>query len=100
MSSSPTSSSSNEAQAASEAPFATLLDLECPVEMVLGYGSISVGACLELGLQSVIRLSTSAGEDLRVVVGGIPLLRGEVVLVEESAAVRITEIIPAPGMER
>lgn len=68
--------------------------------MVLGYGSISVGECLGLGLQSVIRLTASAGEDLRVVVGGIPLLRGEVVLVDESAAVRITEIIPAPGMER
>jgi flagellar motor switch protein FliN/FliY len=81
------------------APFAMLADLACPVDVVLGRGSISVGACLNLRLQSVIRLTASAGEDLHVVVGGVPVMRGEVVLVDQSAAVRITEFTPAPGME-
>jgi len=99
MSSSPTSSSSSPAPEKAEAPFAALADLVCPVDVVIGYGRLSVGACLNLHPQSVIRLAASAGEDLHVVVGGVPVMRGEVVLVDRSAAVRITEFAPAPGME-
>lgn len=97
MSSSPTSSSSSPA--APEAPFPALLDLECPIDMVLGSGRLTVGACLTLEPKQVIRLDAPAGTDLQVVMGGVPLMRGEVVLVGESAAIRITEIVPAPGVE-
>lgn len=99
MSSSQTLSSSSDAPAASQSPIPALPDLECPVDMVLGSGTLSVGACLKLEPQRVIRLNAPAGEDLHVVVGGVPLMRGEVVLVEERAAIRITEIVPAPGLE-
>jgi flagellar motor switch/type III secretory pathway protein FliN len=99
MSSSPTSSSSSGPHEPAAAPFAALADLACPVEVVLGHGNISVGTCLTLRPQSVIRLTASAGEDLHVVVGGVPVMRGEVVLVDQSAAIRITEFTPAPGME-
>lgn len=99
MSSSPTSSSSNAPQEKADAPFAGLADLTCPVDVVLGHGAISVGTCLNLRPQSVIRLTASAGEDLHVVVGGVLVMRGEVVLVDQSAALRITEFTPAPGME-
>jgi flagellar motor switch protein FliN/FliY len=100
MSSSPTSSSSSEAQAPPvAASLGHLLDLECPVEIVLGRGSITIGACLNLEPLRVIRLDVPAGEELQIVVGNVPLMRGEVVIVEERAAIRITEIAPAPGME-
>lgn len=100
MSSSPTSSSSSAPPPPrAEAPFAALADLACPVEVVLGHGSLSVGACLDLRPRSIVRLNASAGEDLHVVVGGVPVMRGEVVLVDQSAALRITEFTPAPGME-
>jgi flagellar motor switch protein FliN/FliY len=99
MSSSPTSSSSSAPPPKADAPFAALADLTCPVDVVLGHGSLSVGACLNLRPRSVVRLNASAGEDLHVVVGGVPVMRGEVVLVDQSAALRVTEFTPAPGME-
>jgi len=101
MSSSPTSSSSSDAKATAAVapPFPRLLDLECPVEIVLGRGTITIGECLNLESLRVIRLDVPAGDELEVVVGDVPLMRGEVVIVEERAAIRITEIARAPGME-
>lgn len=99
MSSSPTSSSSSVPQAQPETPFAALADVACPVDVVVGYGSLSVGACLNLRPDSVVRLNASAGADLHLVVADVPVMRGEVVLVDRSAAVRVTEFTPAPGME-
>lgn len=95
----PASASSSDPQAPVAACFSTLLDLECPVEIVLGHGTITVGACLNLEPRHVIRLGVPAGDELQVVVGGVPLMRGEVVIVEERAAIRITGIAAAPGTE-
>lgn len=105
MSSSPSSSSSSSAPAPAEdargaggRPFAGLLDVTCPVSVVLGTGVISVRACLALARNSVVRLRQSAGEDLQVFVGRVPIARGEVVIVEDSTAIRLTEMLPpAPG---
>lgn len=102
MSSSPSSSSSSELVPAvpSEGPapraFAGFLDVKCRVSVVLGTGSISVRDCLGLGRSSVIRLAQSAGEDLQLVVGGIEIARGEVVIIDDSTALRLTEIARAP----
>jgi flagellar motor switch/type III secretory pathway protein FliN len=106
MSSSPSSSSSSSAAAPPEdargatgaRPFAGLHDVMCPVSVILGTGVISVRACLALTRNSVVRLRQSAGEDLQVVVGRVPIARGEVVIVEDSTAIRLTEMLPpAPG---
>ena len=45
-------------------------------------------------MNSIVALRQSAGEDLSVVVNGVALARGEVVIVEDNASLRITEIIP------
>jgi len=105
MSSSPSSSSSSSAPPAAEEargaagsqPFARLRDVTCPVSVILGTGVISVRACLALARNSVIRLRQSAGEDLQVFVGGVPVARGEVVIVEDSTAIRLTEMLPPTG---
>jgi flagellar motor switch protein FliN/FliY len=106
MSSSPSSSSSSElvplaeAAAAHQAPhFAGFLDVRCRLSVVLGTGTISVRDCLGLTRSSVIRLEQSAGEDLQVAVSGIELARGEVVIIDDSTALRLTEISRAPGGE-
>ncbi len=100
MSSSQTSSSSSESQAPPLAarPFGTMHDVICPVDVVLGNGAITVGACLRLARQSVIRLSQSAGSDPTVVINNVTLARGQVVIVEDATAIRITEITNAPGV--
>jgi flagellar motor switch protein FliN/FliY len=97
MSSSPTSSSSSKA--APEAPFGDLLDATCLVQVLLGSGSITVGRCLGLERDSIIRLSTPAGDDLLVTANGVPLARGEVMIVENSTAIRITDIVGGSGAE-
>jgi flagellar motor switch protein FliN/FliY len=100
MSSSPNSSSSSEAArgpgpalASDDESFARLVDVRCPVSVVLGTGTISVRECLALVPRSVVRLKQSAGEDVQVVVGNVAVARAEVVIVEDSTAVRLTEIL-------
>src|SRR5688572_22541886 len=95
MSSLPNSSSSSDL--ASKYP--GLHDVICQVEVVLGTGSMTVRECLQLKRLSVIRLKQSAGEDLQVVVNGVPLASGEMVIVDDSTAIRVTEILQPPSAE-
>lgn len=72
--------------------FPGLLDVTIPVEVVLGTGRLTVRECLGLVRSRVIQLEQSAGADLKVTANGIALARAEVVIVEDSTAVRVTEI--------
>ena len=76
--------------------FVGFLDVCCPVSVVLGTGSMSVQQCIALERNSIVRLSEPAGADVQVWVDGVPVARGEVVVTDEGAAVRLTEIL-APG---
>ena len=103
MSSSTSSSSSSELVASSldesATPFAVLLDVRVPINVVLGTGSISVRECLGLAPRSVVRLKQAAGEDVLLMAGDVSLARAEVVIVEDSTAVRLTEILKAVSSE-
>jgi flagellar motor switch protein FliN len=98
MSSSPTSSSSSEPGQAS--PFDAIGELCCPLTVVLGTSTISVRECLGLARHSVIRLSQSAGEDLRIDVDGVTIANGEVAILDTSVGIRITELAPPPPRSR
>jgi flagellar motor switch protein FliN len=100
MSSSPISSSSSSPPDPAAAVFDTLADLVCDVWVLLGTGTVSVRRCLTLQRQSVLRLNQSAGEDLQVLANGSLIARGEVVIVEDSTAIRITDIPNAAGPDR
>src|SRR5262245_7634509 len=95
MSSLPNSSSSSDAQL----DLTTLHDVVCDVHVVLGTGTLSVRECLELRRHSVMRLVQTAGADLQVVVNGVLVAHGEVVIVDDSTAIRITEIAAPPSSE-
>jgi flagellar motor switch protein FliN/FliY len=97
MSSSPNSSSSSEAPA--QAGLAPLFDVVCSIDVVLGTASMSVRECLNMRRGSVIRLNQSAGGDMQIVVNGISIAAGEVVIVDNSTAVRVTDILPPPSNE-
>jgi flagellar motor switch protein FliN/FliY len=60
---------------------------------------MTVRECLQLQRLSVIRLKQSADEDLQVVVNGVPIASGEVVIVDDSTSIRVTEILPPPSAE-
>ena len=91
MSSSPISSSSSSSPEAPGA-FAGLSDIVCDVWVLLGTGTVPVRRCLALQRQSVLQLNQSAGEDLQILVNGSLVARGEVVIVEDSTALRVTDI--------
>src|SRR5262245_36228975 len=97
MSSSPISSSSSETPVS--AVFAGLLDVICPVDVVVGWGSITVRECLRLRSHSVIPLRQAAGANLEVRVQGVTVATGEIVVVDDGTAVRVTEVTPPPGSE-
>jgi flagellar motor switch protein FliN/FliY len=95
MSSSPISSSSSEP----EYLFSGLMDIVCRVDVVLGTGRISVRDCLKMRPHTVLRLVQPSGTDLGVLVNGIIAVRGEVVIVDDSTALRVTEVVAPPSAE-
>ena len=94
MSSSLTSSSSSDAAAG----LATLADVVCGVDVVIGTGSVKVRQFLQLGRDSVVRLDETAGADLQLRVNGVALAEGEVAVVDDNAALRITKIAVPTGV--
>jgi flagellar motor switch protein FliN/FliY len=95
MSSSPNSSFSSERSP----EFRPFHDVVCDIDIVLGTGSISVRECLQLTRHAVIRLTQSAGADLQVLVNGVAIAQGEVVIVEDTTSIRLTEITQPAGTE-
>jgi flagellar motor switch protein FliN len=95
MSSSPNSLSSSDLPD----PLAPLHDVACHVDVVLGTASLTVRQCLGLKRDSVIRLNQSAGNDLQVVINGVGIALGEVVIIDSSTAVRVTDILAPPSNE-
>jgi flagellar motor switch protein FliN len=78
---------------------APLSDVVCEIDVLLGTATVSVRECLTWKRNSVIRLTQSAGSDMQVTVNGVPVAIGEVVIVDDSTAVRVTEILPPPSSE-
>lgn len=97
MSSSPSSLSSSDA--ITPATVAPLNDVVCGVDVILGTAVMSVRECLRLRKHSIIRLAQSAGGDMTMFVNGIGLATGEVVIIDDSTAIRITDILPPPSSE-
>lgn len=69
--------------------------LDIPVRM-----SVEVGRCeipiknlLKLAQGSVIELDSQAGEPMTVYVNGMPMAKGEIVIVNERYAIRLTDVI-------
>jgi flagellar motor switch protein FliN/FliY len=73
--------------------------LEVSVE--LGRVTMLIRELLEVGTGSIVELQKAAGEPVEVLVNGRLIARGEVVVVEDNFAVRITEILsPAERIQR
>jgi len=71
----------------------------CRVDVMLGTAVVSVRDCLRWKRNSVVRLQQSAGSDMQVRVNSVPVATAEVVIVDDSTAVRVTEILPPPSSE-
>ena len=69
------------------------LDLRLPLSVELGQARIKIREFLELEPSSVIKLSRSTGEGVDVRTDDKSLLRGEVIVIEDRAGVRVSEIV-------
>ena len=92
MSSSSNSSSSN-------ASLLPLSDVVCDIDVLLGTATVSVRECLHWKRNSIVRLRQSAGSDMQVTINGVVVATGEVVIVDDTTAVRVTEILAPPSSE-
>jgi flagellar motor switch protein FliN/FliY len=105
MSSSPTLSSSSDTAVAvagpaeQKAPFPGLMDVVCKVNIRLGSRNISVRECLALKPHSIIRLLQPIGDDLHVCVETVMIAKGEVVIVDDSTSIRLTDTAPEQNTE-
>ncbi len=70
-----------------------IMDVSMRVTVELGRASLTVEDVLGLGPGSVVELNKLAGEPVDVMVNDQLIARGEVVVVDESFGVRVTEIV-------
>lgn len=70
-----------------------IMDVPLEVTVELGRTSKSIKEILEFAPGTIIELDKIAGEPVDVIVNGKQVAKGEVVVIEESFGVRVTEII-------
>lgn len=101
MSSSQISSSSTELAKADDTvdPFAALSDIRCNVDVLIGTGVLTLRECLSLQPKHVVRLAEPAGGDLSIRVHGVTIASGEVMVMDNVAALRVTRVSPPVGID-
>lgn len=83
-----------------EAGLDFLSDVDVSVRIELGTARLHVQDVLKLGSGSVVPLESLVGDPVNVFVNDRLVARGEVLVVNENFAVRITEVIPLPKSEK
>jgi len=72
-------------------------DVPVVVEVLLGEGGMPLRQLVRLEPGVVLRLDSAAGADLIVRATGVPIAHGEVVIIEDSVAARVTQILTPSG---
>ena len=94
MSSLPSSLSSRADLSPARAPFR---DVPIVIEVLLGKGTMPLRQLVNLQPGVVVRLDSAAGADLVVRATGVSMALGEVVIIEDSVAARITHVLSVSG---
>jgi flagellar motor switch protein FliN/FliY len=68
-----------------------LADIPIQIDVELGQKNMTVGDILALQKGSVIKMPRSAGDNIDILAGGALLGTGEIVIIEETVGVRITD---------
>lgn len=75
-----------------EMPLNCLLDVTLQASVELGQAVMPIGEVLKLGEGAVVQLDREVTDPVDILVQGVKLAQGEVVIVEDSYAVRITHV--------
>lgn len=70
---------------------ANLAEVPVQVEVELGRKVMTIAQILELVPESVIRMQRSAGDNIDISIGGALIGYGEIVIIEDTVGVRITD---------
>lgn len=70
---------------------ADFADIPMDVEVELGRRIMTIAEILGLGSESVIRIARSAGDNIDILVGATLIGYGEIVIIEDTVGVRITD---------
>lgn len=70
-----------------------IVDIPVRITVELGRTRKTIGEVLSLGPGSVVELNKMAGEPVDVLVNGKHIARGEVVVIDESFGIRVTEVV-------
>ena len=70
-----------------------IVDIPVRITVELGRARKTIGEVLGMGPGSVVELNRMAGEPVDVLVNGKLIARGEVVVIDESFGIRVTEIV-------
>jgi flagellar motor switch protein FliN/FliY len=73
--------------------YAHLADVPLRLEAVLGRLTMNMRAVASLEKGSVLTLSRSAGDNVDLCVAGVDLASGEIVVIEDTLGVRITDVL-------
>ncbi len=76
-----------------------LSDVDVQVRVELGSSKLNVKDVLKLGSGSVVPLDSLVGDPVNVFVNDRLVARGEVLVVHDNFAIRITEVVPPPKSE-
>jgi len=81
------------ASAAGPASLEAIYDVPVKVQAVLGRSRIAIGALMQLKAGAVIELDRRVGEPVDIFVNNRLIARGEVVMIDNSLGVTLTEIV-------
>jgi flagellar motor switch protein FliN/FliY len=68
-----------------------LADIPLYIDVELARKNMAVGEILTLDNGSVVKMMRAAGENIDILVGGTLIGSGEIVIIEETVGVRITD---------
>jgi flagellar motor switch protein FliN/FliY len=74
-------------------PIDFILDIPLGISVELGRTRMVVNDLLQIGPGSIIELNKSAGEPVEILINNKLVARGEVIVVNEKLAVRLTDIV-------
>ncbi len=66
-------------------------DVPVEVEVELDRTVMTLSQILDLDVESVIRMTRSAGENIDILIGGRVIGSGEIVIIEDAVGLRITD---------
>lgn len=73
--------------------WSNVLDVPIELDIELGRTRLKVSQILDLKKDSVIQLSRSTGEGVDVRADNQPIVRAEIIVIEDRAGIRINELI-------